>query len=230
MQISPEKVIYRGAMAKEKMLLPIIPSRAWFALREKFKQSIPSKVDADYIASILSISKQSATNNILPALRKTGIIGDDGTPTEKARRWRDDSQYGILCNELLKEIYPNELISMSNNPDKDKEQLKSWLKSKTGIGESAAGKIIQFYVTLYSGNIQPQEEQAANKSRPRITKKKQVPPGNSSPDVPSDKLESKISVSPSININLQIHFSADMPDSKIDKIMDGLEKLIRRNS
>ena len=56
-------------MAENKQRrFPMIPAKAWWALRERFKKTIPSKVDEGYLHTVLGVSEKSANANIIPAL------------------------------------------------------------------------------------------------------------------------------------------------------------------
>jgi len=62
---------------------PRVSERAWFQLREKFKQSIPSKVTPTYVTALLpSMTTKSAADNVIRPLRSLGLLDKDGKPTE----------------------------------------------------------------------------------------------------------------------------------------------------
>ena len=45
---------------------PMLPGAHWWALREKFKQSIPGVVTDSYLAAALNMEAKSARANVLP--------------------------------------------------------------------------------------------------------------------------------------------------------------------
>lgn len=86
------------AEEEKRRSFPSIPSRNWWDLRARFKQSIPGKVDADYIQAVLSVGLGHA-KNLIPQLVTVGLIGEDGKPTDLAMDWRDDTTYPAACPE-----------------------------------------------------------------------------------------------------------------------------------
>jgi hypothetical protein len=134
-------------MAEEKKSYPIMPLKNWFQLRKKFVISIPKEVSPNYLASSLNMTTASAKHNVLPYLRLTGLIDQDGKPTERAKMWRDDNQYKTVCDEIRSELYPQELLDLAPPGDFNRNIIKSWF-ANTGSGISQAGKQTSFYVML----------------------------------------------------------------------------------
>ena len=108
------------ANADKKTSFPVIPSGHWWVLRKKFKQSIPGIVTDNYVASVLNMKLSSARANVLPALKATKIIDGDGKSLERAKRWRDDAQYSKVCEEIRRDIYPEELLTGIPDPSSDR--------------------------------------------------------------------------------------------------------------
>jgi hypothetical protein len=71
-------------MAKEKKSYPTMPASNWWALRKKFRTTLPREVTTTYLASALGMVEASAKNNVLPSLRITGLIDENGKPTDRA--------------------------------------------------------------------------------------------------------------------------------------------------
>jgi len=93
-----------------------MPIGHWWTLRTRFQQSIPGVVTDSYIATVLNMKESSARANILPYLKQVGIIDEDGKPSERATKWRDNAQYKKVCSEIIKETYPQELIDACPDP------------------------------------------------------------------------------------------------------------------
>ena len=95
-------------MAERKTVYPMLPVNHWWALREKFKQSIPGTVTANYLATVLNMKEVSARANILPFIQKLGITDDEGKTLDRAREWRDDTMYPDVVRRWLKKCtHPN---------------------------------------------------------------------------------------------------------------------------
>jgi hypothetical protein len=63
-------------MAEEKKSFPMLPISHRWALRKKFKQSIPGVVTDSYLATVLEMGANSARANVLPFLKTLGIIDE----------------------------------------------------------------------------------------------------------------------------------------------------------
>jgi hypothetical protein len=100
-------------MAEQKKTYPMLYISHWWALRKKFKQSLPGVVTDSYLATVLDMKANSARANVLPFLKTLGIIDDDGKTKERANQWRDDGHYPEVCKAILKEVYPPELFVLS---------------------------------------------------------------------------------------------------------------------
>ena len=140
---------------------PMLSANNWWNIRKKFKQTIPGTVTASYLSSVLNMQERSATNNIMPYLRQLGIIDAEGKTGERAKLWRDDIDYPKVCDEIRKEIYPQELLDIPCVTEEDRESIKRWFARKTGTGESTVGKISAFYFLLCDKD--PSKESTANK-------------------------------------------------------------------
>lgn len=103
-------------MVDEKKTFPMLPVGAWWELRKKFKQSIPGIVTDNYLATVLEMKIDSARNNVLGPLKQLGIIDEEGRTQDRARQWRDDAVYPQVCKEILKEVYPSDLLDAVPNP------------------------------------------------------------------------------------------------------------------
>jgi hypothetical protein len=220
---------------------PMLPGAHWWALRTKFKQSIPGVVTDSYLAAALNMKIQSARGNVLPYLRDIGLIGDDNKTQELAKAWRDDSQYADVCRQIREKIYPGELLSAAPDPSKDRSAIERWFANNTGAGKSAIRRMTQFYLILLDGDVdkKPQDRTAKteegkkklSEKTSRETKKKEplTPKSlesstqNASSGTPSkDGLPSF----PGVSINLQIHISSDATPDQIDKIFESMAKHI----
>jgi hypothetical protein len=72
---------------------------------------------------------------------------DEGKTGERAKQWRDDAHYAAVCKDILKAVYPQELLDAVTNPT-ERQQAERWFARKTGAGESAAKRMAALYVVL----------------------------------------------------------------------------------
>ncbi len=226
-------------MAEQKRGFPMLPIAHWWALRKKFKQSIPGVVTDNYLATVLAMGVNSARANVLPFLKTLGIIDDDGKTRERAKLWRDDGQYTEVCKAILKEVYPKDLLEAVPNPKQERAQAERWFANHTGSGQAAVRRMAALYTMLAEADPakQPEEDKkprtqkttndaATAKQRKPVTlieqPRKEV---NSGAQVTSVQPPAS---PPGININLEIHISADATPDQIDQIFASMAKHIYR--
>lgn len=225
---------------------PMLSASNWWNIRKKFKQTIPGTVTSSYLSSVLNMQERSATNNIMPYLRQLGIIDSEGKTGERANLWRDDIDYPQVCDDIKKELYPQELLDIPYGTDEDKESIKRWFARTTGTGESTVGKISAFYFLLCekdpskepaNGSAKPsgQNGKAPKAKKPtQRSQKSAAAEFQKAPTVANQAAQSNAPQSlapqtaniPAININLQIHISSDASPEQIDKIFESMNKHI----
>ncbi|MCR4304667.1 MAG: DUF5343 domain-containing protein [Gallionella sp.] len=224
---------------EKKGNFPVIPNAHWWGLRKKFQLSIPGVVTDSYIAAVLNMQAKSARANILPGLKAAKIIDQDGKTLERAKRWRDDEQYPKVCKEIVKDMYPQELIDAVPDPISNRQAVERWFANHTGLGEVAVRKMVTFYTLLSEAD--PNKGMEIVKTKQTIKKDKKEKIGSrtksSNPEISShipDKSSDKPSRveersgKPGIHINLQIHISADASSDQIDQIFSSMAKHIYR--
>ena len=214
-------------MTDKTKSFPSLPERHWWNLRKQFKKSIPGTVTTSYLAAILNMKEISARANILPSLERLGIIDDQGQTLERARQWRDDTQYAAVCKEMLEEIYPKELIDATPEQDSNSEAASRWFALNTGAGQNAVQKMSSLYAVLLKAD--PYSERAS--TNPRNSSRKKTSSTKTSVNTRNNKLDpSKTKNSnadnPSIHINVQVHISSDSTPDQIDQIFSSMAKHI----
>lgn len=156
-------------MPRDAGIYSRIPASNWRDWREKFSKSLPPQVTLSYLKSLLSLTSDGAANNLIPQFKRVGLIHDDGRPTDRAIRWRADDSYDDVCQEIIEQVYPAELISLHSGPDIDKVKCFSWFHSQ-GLGQSAATQTSAFYILLNTPLSHEADVEASdNPSLPRRT-------------------------------------------------------------
>jgi hypothetical protein len=212
-----------------------VPARHWFALRERFKKTIPKTVTATCLGSALGMAEISASTNVMPGLRTAGLIGDDGTPTELAIKWRDDAHYKETCEAIRMKVYPQELRDLAPPETATFDEVKTWFARVGGIGDSASGKAASFYMLLCDGNPQAgaakqdngkpraarSPTQKAKPAKPLKTSKEDTEAKNAGNDGTGSPRR------PTLSLNLQILVSPDATPEQIDKIFESMAKHLK---
>lgn len=222
--------------AEDTKSFPMMPIKSWWALRRKFRSSIPATVTPDYIASVLSITTLAARNNILPTLRRIGLIDSTGKPESLATSWRDDAKYPEVCAQIVKRVYPQEIRDITADKTADRDQIQSWFANHTSSGVSAARKMSLFYSMLLEANPNVETRAAA----PSASRREVAPKPKSelkrparahvpmNPVVREEREERSSYVgAPAFHINLQIHISSDATGEQIDKIFSSMARHLK---
>jgi hypothetical protein len=199
---------------EQKETYPVIPVKHWWRLRERFKQSLPTSANAGFLATTLGMKEQSAKANIIPSLEMMGIIDEEGKPTDRARRWRDDVEYPEVCREIRSELYPQELLDAMPGPSVDRPAVERWFASRTGVGKTAAKRFSRVYELLTETTLPRERETPPKPAKPRTLARQEET------QVFSD-------VVPSIHIDIQIHISPDAKPEQIDQIFASMAKHLR---
>ena len=226
-------------MAEKRKTYPSIPTKNWWALRDQFKRRIPTAVTRGYIASTLNMSEESARANILPALVTFGIVDQDWKPTERANGWRLDEQYTQVCQEIRREVYPQELIDSFPGPVVDITAVERWFMTKTGVGVDAAKKMAGVYAILTVADPSKADDDI-KKGGPQTRKPKEKPAQSQAKPQPaplSDALERSQEAipstspsfvasdfSPTLHLDIQVHISPDASADQIDQIFSSMAK------
>lgn len=113
----------------------------------------PSKFTQDFLSTVLGIGSSSA-RPIIPFLKRLGILGSDGSPTELYAQFRSDSSRGIAaakallngyeplfeCNEYIYKLDDAKLkdvITQLTGAEKGSKSVKSIVSSFNAVNEYA---------------------------------------------------------------------------------------------
>lgn len=218
----------------------MLPVGHWWALRKKFKQSIPGVVTDNYLATVLAMSVESVRANVLPFLKPLGIIDDESKTTEQTKLWRDDGHYPEVCKAIVTKVYPKELIDAVPNPRDNREAAKRWFANHTGSGDSACSRMAALYTVLIEADptlqpdgkgSKPKEKTQKKTPTKKITKVKEV---QTMPKIETPQMNALVPPlitchGPDVSINLQIHISADASPDQIEQIFAAMAKHIYKN-
>ena len=217
-------------MAERKTIYPMLPVNHWWALREKFKQSIPGTVTANYLATVLNMKEISARSNVLPFIQQLGIVDDEGKTLDRARQWRDDTLYPEVCATMIKEVYPSELLEAVPDPANNRAAAERWFSNTTGAGAAAVKRMTVFFSVLMDADPEkkPAAKSKGGKSRSSTRRPKKLVGDATKIETQQGNEQQGGDDVPSVHINLQIHVSSDATPDQIDQIFESMATHIYR--
>ncbi|HEX3024876.1 MAG TPA: DUF5343 domain-containing protein [Chitinophagaceae bacterium] len=226
-------------MTTETKFFPNIPVMHWNNLRAQFKRSIPGTISSNYLATVLDMTETSAKANILPSLRQIGLLDNEGKINQDlAKKFRDDDLYPKFCDEIVKKIYPQGLRDAFPDKDLNRDRIKKWFMNHTSVGNSAASRIVAFYVALVEADPNPttttnstkikdvKSKLAKAQTKPKIKINQEEKLEQKSPPTGSGHKQSS---GPDLNINIQIHISSDASSDQIKSIFENMAKYVYKN-
>lgn len=86
------------------LLYTTTPGSLRSVLDQVLKAEVPEKFSKDFIAQVLGIKGGSAAQQI-STLKRMGLVGADGTPTERYSRFRSDMDRSAAALEALRSGY-----------------------------------------------------------------------------------------------------------------------------
>jgi hypothetical protein len=224
-------------MADDRKTYPRLPAKNWWTLRDRFRQSMPGKVDADYLQSVLGLTSSASASNLTGPLRTLGLVDDKGSPTDRALDWRDDAHYKDACASIASEVYPDTLRDAFPDPSASYEGVVNWFARTTRSGRGAATGMAGLYLLLASGDLSARMA-ATNAVPPKpvvksnggtkvaaVPRSATTPPTPSSPNLQPERAvvpQRPAKENPTLNINVQIHISADASADQIEQIFKSM--------
>jgi hypothetical protein len=185
-----------------------------------------------YLASVLNV-KPNAARIYLRDFQSTGLVNSKGQPTDLANAWRNDEKYSETTEEMFNTMYPDELRAAAPGPNPNRQQVADWFMHNQKLGQGAASNKAAFYTLVASGELQksvPAGEIKKKKTKPASSvgshktqsHKIQSTPAPEAPDDLPSRIE------PKIQLNIQIHISADATKDQIDAIFASMATHLRR--
>lgn len=226
----------------DRKSFPMLAPSHWWKLRAKFHQSIPGVVTDSYLATVLYMAEGSARSNVAPYLKAFGLINSDGKPTDLVKQWRDDEGYAGACKLILEATYPQELTHAIDDVATGRPMAERWFQNRAGVGKNAAGKMASIFMVVYEGdaskapdasNAAPPKKgtkalDASRKGETKTARKQAIRPSEQHV-YRDDERKRVLSNGPDVNINLQIHISADASPDQIDQIFMSMSKHLYKN-
>ena len=217
---------------------PKISKSAWRTLRTRAANAPSTKFTPSSVAALLDMAgAKSASDNIVGPMRRLGLIAEDGSLTDRGQKWRVDESYGTACQEILDEIYPDDVKSLTTHDGApEPSQVLTWFKHK-GFGGSNASQMAGTFVMIASKELPDAsaDQKPAAKSNgkrpsaapPRVAKAAAAPAAaHAAPAVVRETQAPapKVPDGPRIHLDIQIHIPASATPEQIDRIFESMAK------
>lgn len=215
---------------------PQIPSTVWWGVRQLLQKTPRAKLDENMLSAAISVQKVAAKQYIVE-LKRVGLIDDEGRATELANLWRMDESYASAVERIASECYPEGLVTIAPPGDADRQRVVNWFMTQ-GLGEGSAKNKASTYVLVTSlvPNAAPSSQGKSEGNRSSSQPPTRRPTGESSTG--SDAATARRSAPPKrnggqkdaqfpLNVNVQIHISADASSDQIEAIFSSMRKYLR---
>jgi Family of unknown function (DUF5343) len=208
---------------------PQIPSNVWWGLRSLLKRRPTIKVDEMLLASDLGVQLVAA-RQYLKELKRARLLDEDGKPTDVANKWRNDDTYQEAVEAILSEVYPDSLRLSAPPGEATRAKVVNWFTLQ-GLGTGAAGNKAATYLLISSseplelggGSSQKPKTATAKIVRETVEKNQEEIRGKkTTKDAPHVRRE----VSMPLNINVQVHISADASNDQIESIFKSMRRYL----
>lgn len=217
---------------------PQIPSTVWWGVRSILQRTPNASIDERMLGVQLGV-QEAAARAYVAELRVVGIINEEGKATPLAQKWRLDDTYAEAVEQLIHVTYPEGLVNVAPPGEAERQKVVSWFQ-REGLGQGAAGNKAATYLLLSSPTPNeaprvgvkttqgeaPQRAKSARQSASSSSKAKEA-----TSQVPAQRDNGKQRNPASangfpLNINVQIHISADAGTEQIESIFQAMRRYL----
>ncbi|MEM8588602.1 MAG: hypothetical protein AAGG65_11125 [Pseudomonadota bacterium] len=224
----------------ERTGYPQIPSTVWWGIRAILQKTPSVTVDERFLQVQLAV-QAAAARQYLAELRRVGILTEEGKATDLAQRWRLDDKYAEAVEELVSSVYPKGLLEVAPIGEADRQKVVSWFMHD-GLGQGSANNKAATYLLVSSltPSEAPDRSQEAEKDTsrrvPRAPRSRKNTSVERQPakaemiseraaDVPINRPSRPPDTLP-LNVNVQIHISADAGSDQIEAIFSAMRRYL----
>ncbi|WEK03804.1 MAG: DUF5343 domain-containing protein [Candidatus Devosia phytovorans] len=206
---------------------PQVPTTVWWGVRNLLNKTPRATVSDDLLGVELGV-QQAAARQYVSELKRIGILSEDNKATDLAHKWRMQDSYSEAVSEILDRCYGDSLRTVAPDPS-ERAKAVDWFQ-RQGLGEGSARNKAASYFLIASP--EPGEAPARPASSTQAKPRKAVPASKVSTENLSLKSESQVDQKNHsqfqgafpVNLNLQIHISADASTDQIEAIFSSMRK------
>lgn len=228
----------------EAAIYPQIPSTVWVGVWKILHDSPSRRLDDNVLSIELGVQK-TAAKQYLKELSRLGLFTDDGATSELAKRWRQDGNEIGIIGEILAHAYPQDLLDLAPVDRLDRDKIIRWFMGQ-GLGRGAAQNKAATYIRVANGVSAGEGARATKQSDKKPSSgagsrsKRSAGASKSLPQVLDEENQNQdvgnevgnggaggrrpAGKQPELNVNVQIHISADSSAEQIDAIFSAMRK------
>ena len=222
----------------DKVRYPQIPSTVWWGVRYILQKTPNITVDDRLLGVQLGV-QAAAAKAYVNELRSVGLFTEEGKATPLAQKWRLDETYQEAVNQIIADTYPEGLVHLAPPGDAERQKVVSWFLHE-GLGQGAAGNKAATYLLIssQSPNDAPRADtKTSAESTPRARPSRtgsysqkgengggvRTPQGMAGSPNPAARSGSEAFP---LNVNVQIHISADAGTEQIESIFQAMRRYL----
>jgi len=224
----------------DKIRYPQIPSTVWWGVRSILQKTPSVTVDERLLGVQLGV-QEVAARAYINELKSVAILTEDGKATSIAQKWRIDDTYREAVDQIINTVYPEGLIHLAPAGSAERQKVVSWFL-REGLGQGAAGNKAATYLLLssptpnetYRATSKPAQGEGNQRVRsPRNSPNESPKNSDISKDASSHRGGERKAPSGRVssdflplNINVQIHISADAGTEQIESIFQAMRRYL----
>ena len=213
----------------DKAGFPQIPGRVWWGVRDLLNTRPKMKFDEGSLAATLNV-QLAAARQYLGELKRIGILDENGAATELGERWRHDESYEDVVGQILAGAYPESLLNIAPPGQAERLAVERWF-AHAGLGSGTAKNKAGTYLMIANDRPGEAKVRSAPQRAEKNGKEKRAVPASEpvraelQPARPAGKNERGAAAFP-LNLNVQIHISADASTTQIESIFAAMRKYL----
>lgn len=216
---------------------PQIPGTVWWGVRSILQKTPAATFDERFLSVSLDV-QEVAARQYIAELKAVGILNEEGKATPLALKWRIDDTYSEAVDELVAGAYPEGLRNIAQQGELDRQQIVNWFL-KAGLGQGAAGNKAATYLLISmrqpnepsnrGGGSRASKDETRKRSstsakRSAVASSAEREPAHSD-EVGRRHQNIKADTIP-LNVNVQIHISADANSEQIESIFSAMKRYL----
>jgi hypothetical protein len=227
----------------DKVRYPQIPSTVWWGVRSIMQRTPNATIDERLLGVTLGV-QEAAARAYLAELRNVSLLTDENKATPLAQKWRLDDSYAEAVGQIIQSTYPEGLVHLAPPGEAERQKVVSWFL-REGLGQGAAGNKAATYLMISS--LTPNEAPRAvakaaqsegaprTRAAPAKTQRtaatvdrdaSRTPPNDGHGGSGDSRRQRSGSEALPLNVNVQIHISADAGTEQIESIFQAMRRYL----